>query len=59
MGEGPGRESETDCTANAEYTTEGLATDPGSRIPLTILVVETNRVVSTEDLIVGEGRLGG
>ena len=36
-------------------TTEGLATDSGSEIFLAHLVVETVRVVSTGELIVGEG----
>jgi hypothetical protein len=55
MVEGPGKGGGTDLTVNSEYTTEGLATDPGSGTPMAVLVVETDRVVSTEELIVGEG----
>ncbi len=51
MGEGPGN----DDTGNSVDTTEGLATDSGRWIFLAILVGDTDRVVSTEGLIVGEG----
>jgi hypothetical protein len=58
MGEGPGKGGGTDLTevtGNSEDTTERLATDSGSGILLTILVVDTDRVGSTVELIVGEG----
>jgi hypothetical protein len=58
MGDGPGKGGGTDLaeeTNNSEDTTERLATDSGSGIPLVILVVETDRVVSTGELTVGEG----
>jgi hypothetical protein len=45
----------TEETDNSECATEWLATDPGSGTPLAILVVDTDRVVSTGELIVGEG----
>jgi hypothetical protein len=58
MGEGPGKGGGTDLTGetgNSEDTTERLATDSGSGISLAILVVDTDRVVSTGELIVEEG----
>jgi len=58
MGEGLGKDGGTDLTGetgNSEDRTEGLATDAGSRIFLAILVVDTVRVVSAGELIVGEG----
>jgi hypothetical protein len=53
IGEGPGKDG-TDLAGNSEDTTEGLATDSGSEILLAILVVETDKVVSAGELIVGE-----
>jgi len=57
MGEGPGKGGTdlTEVTGNSEDTTDRLATDSGSGILLAILVVDTLRVVSTGELIVGEG----
>lgn len=58
MGEGLGKEGGTDLTeetGNSEDTTGGLATDSGSEIFLAIQVVGTDRVVSTGELMVGEG----
>jgi len=58
MGEGPGKGGGTDLTGktgNSDDTTEWLATDSGSGI-LVIPVVDRDRVVSTRELIVGEGR---
>ena len=58
MGEGPGNGGGTDLTVetgNSENTAERFATDSGSGILLAILVVDTDRVVSTGDLMVGEG----
>jgi hypothetical protein len=58
MGDGPGKEGGTDLaeeTDGSEDTTEQLAMDLGSGIHLAILVVETGRVVSIGELILGEG----
>jgi hypothetical protein len=54
IGEGPGNGGGED-TGNPGGTTEGLATDSGRWIFLAILVGDTDRVVSTVGLIVGEG----
>jgi hypothetical protein len=57
IGEGPGKGGGTDLTGesgNSENTTERLATDSGSGI-LAIPVVDRDRVVSTGELLVGEG----
>jgi hypothetical protein len=54
MGEGRGEGGRTDLTEvtdNSEYTTERLATDPGSGILLVILIVDTDRVGSTVELV--------
>jgi hypothetical protein len=58
MGKGFGKGGGTDLTGetgNSEDMTERLATDSGSGISLAILVVDTDRVVSTGELIVEEG----
>ena len=58
MGEGPGKGGGTDLTGetgNSDDTTEWLAMDSGSGI-LAIPVVDRDRVVSTEGLVVGEDR---
>ena len=51
MEKGPGKAEETD---DSEDTTERLATDSGSGIPLMNIVVDTDRVVTAGELIVGE-----
>ena len=57
MGEGSGKGGGTgltEGTGNSDGTTEGLATDSGSEIRPAILVVDTVRVVSPGELMVGE-----
>jgi len=54
MGEGPGNGGGTDLTGETGNS-ERLATDSGSGI-LAIPVVDRDRVVSTEGLVVGEDR---
>jgi hypothetical protein len=57
MGEGSGKGGGTDLTreaGNSEDTTEGLATDSGSRI-LAILIGDRDRVISSGELMVEGG----
>ena len=55
MGDGPGKGDLTEGAGSSEDTTEGLATDSGSEMFLAMLVVDRDRVLSTGELIVGEG----
>ena len=47
--------SSDDVVGSIFGASERLATDPGNGVLLAILVVVTDRVVSTGELIVGEG----
>ena len=53
MGDGPDKGGGIDLTEETDNSED--ATESGSRIRVAILVVDTDRVVSTGELVVGEG----